>query len=164
MVGRAHGHVRDGLRSAAGRAAGHEAAVLLDAGPVAVRRAVGFRLAVRVPSASAPTDSASPGPSGSASAKPSQKASAADPRPYEQPGGGDGGGKVKAYTVTGGRVVFDLGTTSAELVSATPDAGWQMQVWKQPYWIRVTFTKAGKEMSVFCTWNGHPPLVETYAG
>lgn len=71
---------------------------------------------------------------------------------------------MKAYPVTGGRVVFDLATSSAELVSATPDAGWQMQVWKQPYWIRVTFTKAGREMSVFCTWNGHPPLVETYEG
>lgn len=67
---------------------------------------------------------------------------------------------MKGYTVDGGRVVFDIGTASAELVTATPDAGWQMQVWKQPEWIRVTFTRNGREVSVFCTWNGHPPMVE----
>ncbi|MCX4526002.1 MULTISPECIES: hypothetical protein [unclassified Streptomyces] len=114
------------------------------------------------PSASA-SPSASPSTSASA-AKPSQKAAPPGPSPDGQRGGGGDPGNVKAYPVTGGRVVFDLGTSSAELVSATPDAGWQMQVWKQPYWIRVTFTKDGKEMSVFCTWNGHPPMVETYEG
>lgn len=67
---------------------------------------------------------------------------------------------MKAYSVSGGRVVLGLGATSAELVSATPSAGWRMQVWKQPYWIRVTFTRAGREVSVFCTWHDHPPLVE----
>ncbi|MEV6394890.1 hypothetical protein AB0M39_08955 [Streptomyces sp. NPDC051907] len=69
-------------------------------------------------------------------------------------------GDVKSYTVDGGRVVFDIGKSSAELVTATPSAGWQMQVWKQPTWIRVTFTKDGREVSVFCTWNGHPPMVQ----
>ncbi|MCX4629730.1 MULTISPECIES: hypothetical protein [unclassified Streptomyces] len=115
------------------------------------------------PDSPSPSPSASPSAAAS-SAKPPQKAAPPSPRPEEQQGDGGDPGKVKAYPVTGGRVVFDLGTTSAELVSATPDAGWQMQVWKQPYWIRVTFTKAGREMSVFCTWNGHPPLVETYEG
>ncbi|MEV6728879.1 MULTISPECIES: hypothetical protein [unclassified Streptomyces] len=115
------------------------------------------------PDSPSPSPSASPSAAAS-SAKPAQKAAPPSPRPEEQQGDGGDPGKVKAYPVTGGRVVFDLGTSSAELVSATPDAGWQMQVWKQPYWIRVTFTKAGREMSVFCTWNGHPPLVETYEG
>jgi hypothetical protein len=67
---------------------------------------------------------------------------------------------VKSYPVEGGRVVFDLGKSSAELVSATPDAGWQMQVWTEAAWIRVTFTRSGREVSVFCTWNDHPPTVE----
>lgn len=119
-----------------------------------------------------PSDSASPSPSPSASAAPSAEASSAKPspkasqgaRPAGEQGAGGAGGTVKAYTVNGGRVVFDLGAFSADLVSATPDAGWQMQVWKQPFWIRVTFTKGDREMSVFCTWNGHPPLVETYEG
>jgi hypothetical protein len=67
---------------------------------------------------------------------------------------------VKGYNVKGGRVVFDIGDSAAELVSATPAAGWQMQVWTQPTWIRVTFTQDGHEVSVFCTWNGHPPMVQ----
>ncbi|MFD5114615.1 hypothetical protein ACFWNG_20245 [Streptomyces sp. NPDC058391] len=71
-------------------------------------------------------------------------------------------GQVKSYTVDGGRVVFDIGAETAELVSATPAAGWQMQVWTQPAWIRVTFTRNGREVSVFCTWNDHPPMVEFY--
>ncbi|MFI9111356.1 hypothetical protein [Streptomyces venezuelae] len=67
---------------------------------------------------------------------------------------------VKSYTVDGGRVTFDLGASSAELVSATPAPGWQMQVWKQPSWIRVTFTADGREVSVFCVWHDTAPRVE----
>ncbi|WP_406058484.1 hypothetical protein OG462_17125 [Streptomyces sp. NBC_01077] len=67
---------------------------------------------------------------------------------------------VKSYTVDGGRVTFDLGATSAELVSAIPASGWQMQVWKQPSWIRVTFTADGRELSVFCVWHDTAPRVE----
>ncbi|MFF0560158.1 hypothetical protein ACH4ZU_15055 [Streptomyces sp. NPDC020472] len=74
------------------------------------------------------------------------------------PGSGEG---VKTYTVDGGRVTFDLGETSAELVSATPASGWRMQVWKQPTWIRVTFTEDGRELSVFCVWHDSAPRVET---
>ncbi len=100
------------------------------------------------PQASAPTPASGSSPSaGASSAKPSPKASSR-------------GGNVKAYPVSGGRVVFDLGVSSAELVSATPAAGWRMQVWKQDYWIRVTFTRDGREVSVFCTWHDHPPVVE----
>ncbi|MCX4778585.1 hypothetical protein [Streptomyces sp. NBC_01264] len=111
-----------------------------------------------------PSPSASPSPSPSASTapaspSPSSKPSAT-PTPRSQRGQGPPGENVKAYSVSGGRVVFGLGATSAELVSATPLAGWRMQVWKQPSWIRVTFTRDGREVSVFCTWHDHPPLVE----
>ncbi|WP_190126317.1 hypothetical protein [Streptomyces inusitatus] len=68
-------------------------------------------------------------------------------------------GDVKSYTVAGGRVVLDLGEKSAELVSATPNAGWQMQVWKQEFYIRVTFTKDGREVSAYCTWHETKPTV-----
>lgn len=81
----------------------------------------------------------------------------------KNPAGGrtpDSADMVKGYTVDGGRVVLDLGPASAELVSATPDAGWQMQVWTEQAWLRVTFTRDGREVSVFCTWNDHPPAVE----
>ncbi|WP_406861115.1 hypothetical protein ABZO31_11865 [Streptomyces sp. HUAS MG47] len=69
-------------------------------------------------------------------------------------------GEVKSYTLDGGRVVFALGDTSAELVSAIPSAGWQMQVWKQPTWIRVTFTRDARELSVFAVWHDSAPRVE----
>ncbi|MFJ4867113.1 hypothetical protein [Streptomyces sp. NPDC088757] len=87
----------------------------------------------------------------------------ANPDSDAQPGSGSGsdsGGNVKSYAVDGGRVAFDLGETSAELVSATPAPGWQMQVWKQTTWIRVTFTRDGRELSVFCVWHDTAPRVE----
>ncbi|MCX5378222.1 hypothetical protein OOK34_17355 [Streptomyces sp. NBC_00091] len=122
------------------------------------------------PSGSAPgspsPSAAASGPSASASPPPSAKPkpappSAAGQRPYQETGGqGGGSGTVKSYAVSGGRVVFDLGASSAGLVSATPEAGWRMQVWKQDFWIRVTFTQGNREVSVFCTWHDHPPVVE----
>ncbi|MFE4659698.1 hypothetical protein ACFRFJ_23765 [Streptomyces hydrogenans] len=71
-----------------------------------------------------------------------------------------GGSSVRSYPSDGGRVTFDLGETSAELVSASPASGWQMQVWKQPTWIRVTFTRDGREVSVFCLWHDSAPRVQ----
>ncbi|MBT2488127.1 hypothetical protein J7E96_06215 [Streptomyces sp. ISL-96] len=69
-------------------------------------------------------------------------------------------GQVKSYNTDGGRVTFDIGKTSAKLVSATPATGWSMQVWKQPTWIRVEFTAGTASVSVFCTWHDHEPTVE----
>lgn len=69
-------------------------------------------------------------------------------------------GQVKSYDTEGGRVVFDLGKTSATLVSATPGAGWSMQVWKTETWIRVEFASGADRVSVFCTWHDSAPRVE----
>jgi cytoskeletal protein RodZ len=69
-------------------------------------------------------------------------------------------GQVKSYDTDGGRVVFDLGKTSATLVSATPDTGWSMQVWKTETWIRVEFASGADRVSVFCTWHDSAPRVE----
>ncbi|MFD4246717.1 hypothetical protein ACFWP3_34735 [Streptomyces sp. NPDC058525] len=129
-----------------------------------------------LPLSSSTRDAQSPSPEASPSAPPSPQASASTPAPGSSPSAGASSpgnpsakpspkasaraGNVKAYPVSGGRVVFDLGASSAELVSATPAAGWRMQVWKQDYWIRVTFTRDGSEVSVFCTWHDHPPVVE----
>ncbi|WP_328925850.1 hypothetical protein OG429_15140 [Streptomyces sp. NBC_00190] len=117
------------------------------------------------PSSPAPSPSPSESPSQSPSASPSPTPDRSSPKPppgpspYRQPDAG-ASGNVKAYPVSGGRAVFDLGASSADLVSATPAAGWRMQVWKQDFWIRVTFTRDGREVSVFCTWHDHPPVVE----
>ncbi|MEU3659707.1 hypothetical protein AB0E77_08065 [Streptomyces sp. NPDC032940] len=69
-------------------------------------------------------------------------------------------GGVRSYETDGGRAVFDLGPSSASLVSATPGAGWSMQVWKTETWIRVEFTSGADRVSVFCTWHDGPPRVE----
>nr|WP_308108490.1 hypothetical protein [Streptomyces antimicrobicus] len=119
------------------------------------------------PSASGPSAS----PSGAGTSSPSPTPSPSSSRPAVKPSAGrsadpsrdDGagaGGEVKGYTVAGGRVVFALAEESAELVSATPAGGWRIQVWKQPYWIRVTFSRDGRESSVFCTWHDHAPTVQ----
>lgn len=111
------------------------------------------------PPAPSPETSASKSPkptasSGPPDAGPSTTPPPKPPEPEREPE------NVKSYPVDGGRVVFDLGSESAELVSATPEAGWQMQVWKQDFWIRVTFTRDDREISVFCTWHDSAPRVQ----
>ncbi|MET8677688.1 hypothetical protein ABZW18_08880 [Streptomyces sp. NPDC004647] len=100
----------------------------------------------------------------SSSPKPSGTSGHKDTRPPRSPAPSAAPATVKSYTVPGGRVVLDLGKYSASLVSATPDTGWRMQVWKQSEWIRVDFTSGGRASSVFCTWNGHPPTVQRVPG
>ncbi|MFJ5728447.1 hypothetical protein [Streptomyces paradoxus] len=93
-------------------------------------------------------------PPASASGEPSP---APTPSPRTAPAAS---GRVKSYDTDGGRAVFDLGNTSASLVSATPGAGWSMQVWKTESWIRVEFSSGADRVSVFCTWHDGPPRVE----
>ncbi|AQW51003.1 hypothetical protein SHXM_04466 [Streptomyces hygroscopicus] len=68
-------------------------------------------------------------------------------------------GEVRSYPAKGGRAVFDIRAASADLVSATPDGGWQMQVWKQSEWIRVDFVSGADTTTIFCTWHDGPPQV-----
>ncbi|MET8286980.1 hypothetical protein AB0L42_12590 [Streptomyces sp. NPDC052287] len=91
-----------------------------------------------------------PSPSKSPSSAPSTSASAQN----------GPAGQVRSYDTDGGRAVFDLGTASATLVSATPGSGWSMQLWKTESWIRVEFTSGADRVSVFCTWHDGPPHVE----
>lgn len=105
----------------------------------------------------------SPAP-GDEPSKPSTPAGAGGGRtggPSSTPATGPAsGGQVKSYSTVGGRVVLDLRSDSAELVSATPDAGWEMQVWTQDKWLRVDFTGKSGHTSVICAWNDHPPMVD----
>ncbi|MFG2647161.1 hypothetical protein [Streptomyces sp. NPDC048436] len=96
-------------------------------------------------------------PSKTPESKPS-KSSTAKPSTSSKPAPSPA--NVKSYSSDGGRVVFDLGKDSATLVSATPAAGWSVQVWKQDTWIRVEFTSGSKNIAVFCTWHDHAPSVE----
>lgn len=72
------------------------------------------------PSSPSRTPSAKPSEMRRSSSRPSTEESA--PAPGTGTDVSDTG-QIKGYTVDGGRVVFDLGETSAELVSATPDSG-----------------------------------------
>ncbi|MBD0841813.1 MULTISPECIES: hypothetical protein [unclassified Streptomyces] len=102
------------------------------------------------------------GPSGSASPEPEAPRTPApsrSPSPNPSPSA-TSSGQIRGYDTEGGRVVFDLGKTSATLVSATPGAGWSMQVWKTESWIRVEFSREADRVSVFCTWHDSAPRVE----
>ncbi len=108
-----------------------------------------------------PPAASSTAPRPTAPSGPADRSRTATPPPSPVPSAaGTSTGSVKSYVVDGGRVVFDMGDTSAELVSATPASGWQMQVWKQDTWIRVTFTRDDREISVFCVWHDTAPRVE----
>jgi hypothetical protein len=111
--------------------------------------------------AKGPVPSGSPSGRRTPSPTPSPSKSAGAPSPSPSPTGSSSpSGDIKSYDTDGGRVVFDLGTTSATLVSATPGTGWSMQVWKTESWIRVEFTSGADRVSVFCTWHDGPPHVE----
>ncbi|MFD6281634.1 hypothetical protein ACFWFI_39685 [Streptomyces sp. NPDC060209] len=113
-------------------------------------------------SPSATASRAAPTPSSSPSRRPSSRPPAGSPSPARTSAPQAAAGDVKSYPTRGGRVVLELEDDSAKLVSATPETGWSMQVWTNPEWIRVDFSDgAGATVSVFCTWNGHPPMVET---
>ncbi|GAA2526236.1 MULTISPECIES: hypothetical protein [Streptomyces] len=102
----------------------------------------------------------SPTPDG-ASRAPAPEPSRSRPAPPPSPSPGPtASGRVRSYDTDGGRAVFDLGETSASLVSAKPGAGWSMQVWKTETWIRVEFASGADRVSVFCTWHDGPPRVE----
>ncbi|MFF7952947.1 hypothetical protein [Streptomyces griseorubiginosus] len=103
----------------------------------------------------APTRTAPP----SQSPSPTPSATTARPTPSRSPSP-TASGQVRSYDTDGGRAVFDLGRTSATLVSATPGTGWSMQVWKTESWIRVEFSSGADRVSVFCTWHDGPPRVE----
>ncbi|MGW7053899.1 hypothetical protein [Streptomyces sp. NPDC054887] len=122
--------------------------------------------------ASERADTAKPSASPARSGSPTGTPGRATPSPSRTPdgptsppasgarSGAPADGQVKSYSTDGGRVTFDLGKTSASLVSATPATGWSMQVWKDPNWIRVEFTGGAASVSVFCTWHHHAPTVE----
>ncbi|MDL4815128.1 hypothetical protein [Actinomadura opuntiae] len=111
------------------------------------------------PSAASPSASASaPRRSASPAASPSARATAsASPSPSAP-----ASGKVRTYVVRSGRVVLSLTSTSARLVSAVPDSGFEAKTWRKPGWLRVDLTDGAHGSAVFATWNGHPTIVQVY--
>ncbi|MDQ0796232.1 hypothetical protein [Streptomyces sp. B1I3] len=113
------------------------------------------------PSPSVTASRAGTSPSPRPSRRPSSRPPSESAGPAGSPAPAAGSGEVKSYPTRGGRVVLELTDDAAKLVSATPEQGWSMQVWTTGQWIRVDFGDgAGATVSVFCTWNGHPPTVQ----
>jgi hypothetical protein len=120
--------------------------------------------AAQVPRATGTTAAGPPTAPGHGGASPTtgrRPATAAPAVPSTPPAGSGTGSSVHSYLVPGGRVAVNLRPDSAELVSAVPDPGWQMQVWNGDQWLRVDFSQGASTNSVFVTWNGHPPDVQT---
>ncbi len=118
-----------------------------------------------------PSPSASPSPSRTSAApspSPSADRAAASPTVRASPTRTAPSPAVptgeRSYTVSGGTAVFDLRPASATLVSATPRQGWAEKVITRSDWIRVIFYGSGGNQfsSVTCSWQGHPPTVQTY--
>ncbi|WP_370151824.1 hypothetical protein [Streptacidiphilus sp. EB129] len=126
-------------------------------------------LVVAVPSVSAPPP-ALPTSIGSAvatsSAAPSPRPARRSEAPPSAPPSSSpsGSGQIRSYTPQGGRIVVNMGATSATLVSATPDAGWSMHYWTGPQWLRVDFQQGATDTIFYVTWNGHAPMVQTGTG
>ncbi|MFF2628843.1 hypothetical protein [Kitasatospora sp. CB02891] len=73
-------------------------------------------------------------------------------------------GTVKSYLMPGGRVALDIREHDVQLVSATPEAGWAMQVWHGDQWLRVNFSKDDRVSYLIVTWNGYQPDVQVVPG
>ncbi|NEC66036.1 hypothetical protein [Streptomyces sp. SID9727] len=113
------------------------------------------------PSPSPEPRTTAPKPPAPPSRKPSPSRTPAPNTPRPASGTATAAGKARSYATDGGRVVFEIGAASAELVSATPEPGWSMRVWSNTTWIRVDFARDdGTTVSVFCTWNDHAPQVD----
>jgi hypothetical protein len=71
-------------------------------------------------------------------------------------------GQISRYPSAGGVVVLSLTSTAATLVSATPAAGYSVNVWHGTDWLRVDFSSTAATWTVLASWNGHAPSVQTY--
>ncbi|WP_460302963.1 hypothetical protein [Actinocorallia aurea] len=102
-------------------------------------------------------------PRPSASSKPAEQAGTTAQQPTGRPEASPAPqGEVRTYVVESGSVILSFTKNEAKLVSATPDSGFEVKVWKQVGWLRVDLTDGVEGSAVFATWNGHPPLVEVY--
>ncbi|WP_370117102.1 hypothetical protein [Streptacidiphilus sp. MAP12-33] len=118
--------------------------------PAPLPTTIGTATQLAAPPTTVTTHHVTPGRSRSAVPSPS-------PTPPASPTG-----DLHSYTPPGGRIVVSMGATSADLVSATPDSGWAMHVYTGDEWLRVDFTQGSTDSIFYVTWNGHPPMVQTW--
>jgi hypothetical protein len=99
---------------------------------------------------------ARPHASASVPATPRRPVGTRSPSPRPSPSG-----TSRSYLLAGGQVTLLLTGDSARLVTAVPDAGFAVQRWSGPGWLRVDFSSGARVSSLIASWNGHPPSVVT---
>jgi hypothetical protein len=114
------------------------------------------------PSPSAPASPpAAARPSAPARPAPAPRPSAAPGRPAAAP---SPSGQPHSYTLDGGQVTLLMTQDSAQLATAVPEAGWAVQTWSGPDWLRVDFSSGTQVSSLIASWNGDPPSVTVTNG
>jgi hypothetical protein len=76
--------------------------------------------------------------------------------------GSSSSGQIVGYNRPGGRVVVDMGASSASVVTAIADSGWSVHQWSGDDWLRVDFMQGSTDSIFYVTWNGHTPSVMTW--
>jgi hypothetical protein len=90
---------------------------------------------------------------------PSPGASSPAPRPAST---SPAPGTIHSYALTGGQVTLQFAASSVQLVTATPAAGFSVQTWSAPGWLRVDFSEGLTVSSLIATWNSGAPTVQTF--
>jgi hypothetical protein len=175
LIGRAWGIIGDMIRVLGGLAAwlgGTAAAVCMawfgagmvvrntTASPVAPVISAAPTVGSGAPTAPAPAAPSLPSPPApSAPARPAPAPSSSPPaarRPAPAP---SPSGQARSYALDGGQVTLLVTSDSAQLVSAVPEAGFTVQNWSGPDWLRVDFSSGTQVSSLIASWNGHAPSV-----
>ena len=119
-------------------------------------------------SSSRPVSSARPQHTGRARSRARPRSSTSDPaapgrpvRTHPPSPAPSASGTSRSYLLAGGQVTLLLTGDSARLVTAVPDAGFAVQRWSGPDWLRVDFTSGARVSSLIASWNGHPPSIVT---
>jgi hypothetical protein len=112
------------------------------------------------PAASATASTHPPAASASPSSSPSQPAATGPSA--TQPSGASPtatAGRLRDYTLAGGRITLDLTQDAVQLVTAIPDAGYSVQTWSGTDWLRVDFSSGPQVSSLIASWYEHAPSV-----
>lgn len=69
---------------------------------------------------------------------------------------------MKSFTLDGGRVALAFHPRLIRLVSATPESGYETQVWDGPGWLRVDFRRGRHGSTIYGVWAQGAPRVQFY--
>jgi hypothetical protein len=108
------------------------------------------------PGPASPPVSAVPSSPAAPPARPAPAPSPVSRRPAPAP---SASGQARSYSLDGGRVTLLVTADSAQLVTAVPEAGFTVQNWSGPDWLRVDFSSGTQVSSLIASWNGHAPSV-----